>query len=65
MLSKKEVDYSPGMGRRRCKNCAHYEPPNACELVSGVIDPAYWCEKFKMAGRGKDWLSAQQRVNYV
>jgi hypothetical protein len=51
------------MGRTRCKNCAHFKAPDSCALVQGKIDPAFWCEKFKMAGKGKvAWMSAQQAI---
>lgn len=54
-VTKASVNYSRGMGNTRCRNCVHFEKPNACELVSsdgpptpGRIDPEYWCERFKM-----------------
>lgn len=45
-LSKDSVDYSEGMGETRCRNCAHFIPPAACEIVRGPIDPEFWCERF-------------------
>ncbi len=51
-LTKAEVDYSPGMGETRCRNCEHFLPPNSCEVVAGSIDPAYWCRRFLPWGRG-------------
>lgn len=53
-LSKQEVDYSIGKGESRCKNCAHFEAPNACELVAGVIDPDYWCKRFSLKAAQDD-----------
>lgn len=47
-LSKEEVDYSEGKANDRCKNCVHFQSPDACELVEGDIDPNYWCKKFEM-----------------
>ena len=46
-LTKAEVNYSPGKPAEHCGNCTHYEPPNACSLVRGDIDPGYWCEKWE------------------
>jgi hypothetical protein len=48
-VSKPSVNYSPGMGATRCKNCAHFEAPNRCEIVMGLIDPDYWCRRFERA----------------
>jgi hypothetical protein len=47
-VSKKAVDYSPGMGVTRCKNCVFFRG-GLCERVRGVIDPEYWCRLFKAA----------------
>lgn len=49
--AKKAVDYSPGMGRTRCKYCVHYRA-GLCERVRGVIDPDYWCRLFRAKGAG-------------
>lgn len=46
-LSKESVDYSPGKGGSRCRNCQHYQGDGACEIVAGEIDPDYWCERFE------------------
>lgn len=45
-LSKEEVDYSPGMGQRRCYLCEHFIPRDSCEIVEGRIKQDYWCRKF-------------------
>jgi len=29
--------------QKRCENCLHFQPPNACAIVSGEIAPAGWC----------------------
>lgn len=26
-----------------CSTCLNFEPPNACKIVSGTIDPNGWC----------------------
>lgn len=48
-LSKASVDYSPGKGDTRCRNCAHFDGDDACALVAGEIDPDYWCKRFANA----------------
>ncbi len=30
-LSKESVDYSPGKGESRCRNCQHYQGDGVCE----------------------------------
>jgi hypothetical protein len=45
--SKKSVDYSRGMGSKRCRNCVHYLGKGVCERVEGLIDPEFWCELFR------------------
>lgn len=45
-VTKASVDYSPGMGKTRCRNCAHYQG-GSCEIVRGDIDPDYWCQEFE------------------
>lgn len=47
-LPKSEVDYSPAKddSDERCALCAHFQLPDACELVSGEINPEYWCKRF-------------------
>lgn len=51
-MAKSEVDYSPGMRESRCRNCQHFLPPSACEIVAGRIDPDYWCRRFVSWGQG-------------
>jgi len=46
-LAKDEVQYSPGKGRDRCFFCTHFEKPNHCELVAGLIREDYWCNRFE------------------
>jgi High potential iron-sulfur protein len=28
---------------QRCDGCLHWQPPNACAIVSGTIAPQGWC----------------------
>lgn len=43
---KSEVDYSKGLPHAHCGLCRHFEPPHACELVKGTIEPQMWCKLF-------------------
>ncbi len=46
-LSKAEVQYEhPAAKSDHCGICRHYEPPTACEVVSGLIRPEDWCDHF-------------------
>lgn len=31
---------------QRCDACTHWQPPNACAIVEGEINPAGWCGAF-------------------
>src|SRR5215469_11426343 len=55
-LEQESVQYSPGKGNTRCKNCRHVELPE-CELVKGPIDPDYWCVEFAVAKEGEDRMA--------
>lgn len=48
-LSKASVHYSKGMPQAHCGICAHFERPDACELVEGPIDAGMWCTRFSRA----------------
>jgi hypothetical protein len=43
-LPKETVKYQfePKNGQQ-CSKCTHFEPPNACKLVQGEINPKGWC----------------------
>lgn len=42
--SKSSVDYSPaGEDGDRCDRCLHWQAPDGCEVVAGVIKPGDWC----------------------
>lgn len=30
-------------GDQQCDNCLHWEPPDACKVVEGKINPKGWC----------------------
>lgn len=60
---KSEVDYSQGMLHSHCGPtfhddryyCRHFQPRSgrdgACELVSGDIDPQFWCELYQRVAK--------------
>ena len=33
-------------GDQKCSICAHFLPPNACQIVAGDISPNGWCGVF-------------------
>ena len=33
-------------GEQRCDGCSSFQPPNACKLVDGEINPQGWCSLF-------------------
>jgi hypothetical protein len=33
-------------GNQKCSLCAHFLPPNACQIVAGDISPNGWCGVF-------------------
>lgn len=33
-------------GDQKCSICAHFVPPNACQIVAGDISPNGWCGVF-------------------
>jgi hypothetical protein len=46
-LSKDDVGYErPARGMDRCERCTHFEKPDQCELVRGIISPKAWCDRF-------------------
>lgn len=46
-VSKRTAGYQHGMKNAHCSLCAHFEPPDACEYVSGAINPQAWCKFFE------------------
>lgn len=45
--SKDEVDYGKGHRGSKCGLCRHFETPNRCELVAGLIGRGMWCKLFE------------------
>lgn len=46
-VSKSKVKYSGGTKKEHCSVCMHFDPPDACEYVSGTINPQAWCILFE------------------
>lgn len=47
-VSKASVDYSLGHPRGdRCGVCKHFQKPNKCEIVAGLVKSNMWCKRFK------------------
>lgn len=43
-LAPEMVMYQPTpKDGQKCIDCLHFEPPRACAIVSGDIDPEGWC----------------------
>lgn len=52
--TKKDAGYSEGKPNAHCGICRHFEPPRACEIVMGRIDPKMWCKYFEKAASAKE-----------
>ena len=50
-LAKAMIQYqdTPKDGQR-CDACTHWQPPNACAIVEGDINPAGWCGAYAPKG---------------
>jgi len=44
----------PEDGPFECQHCAHFKSPNACDKVSGVIDPQGCCNYYLSVETGSD-----------
>ncbi|HVE03501.1 MAG TPA: twin-arginine translocation signal domain-containing protein [Rhizomicrobium sp.] len=43
-MTQKAAGYQPTpKDGKRCDGCSLFQPPSACKLVAGPIDPAGWC----------------------
>src|SRR5262249_15769891 len=46
-ISQKAVAYQDHPeGDKRCEKCAQFQPPNACKMVDGAINPQGYCRIF-------------------
>jgi hypothetical protein len=49
-LSPRDIGYQDTpKGRQRCDLCVNWQPPNACKMVAGSINPSGWCGLFAPA----------------
>jgi hypothetical protein len=49
MLSKKEVSFEhPARGMNDCDECKHYAGAGKCHIVSGLVLPEDWCNRFEI-----------------
>jgi len=39
-------------GTQHCAICRHFQPPHACEIVTGRISPHGWCRYFSAGAKG-------------
>jgi hypothetical protein len=37
-------------GPQRCELCKKFQPPSACNLVTGAVSPTGWCHFFSVTG---------------
>jgi len=43
-VSKAQAKYQDHQNSpQRCEICVNFQPPTACKIVSGTIDPNGWC----------------------
>jgi hypothetical protein len=46
-VSQKSVSYqTQPKDTQRCDGCNNFQPPNACKMVEGEINPQGWCSLF-------------------
>ena len=46
-LAQKAVQYQDTpKDNQKCSICVNFEPPNACKIVAGTINPNGWCIAF-------------------
>jgi len=46
-IAQKVVQYQETpKGDQKCSICVNFEPPNACKIVEGTINPNGWCIAF-------------------
>ncbi len=45
-------------GGQRSGNCAHFQPPAACKVVAGKINPQGWCRIYFAKGWARRRIAA-------
>ena len=69
-ISKLEANYTDNaVGQNKCKICSHFNMPDRCELVEGIISPEGWCKFFKQSKVQEKWgtptkVSPSERGKY-
>jgi len=49
-MTKQEAEYQDSpKDIRMCATCTLFEPPHACKVVDGEINPNGWCKAFALA----------------
>ena len=65
MLSKSQVQYEhPAAKSDHCGICKHFRKPHACEIVSGLIQPEDWCDRF-MPAESQDQATAMRIAEHA
>lgn len=55
-ISKLEANYTDvASGQEKCKFCKHFDPPNSCNIVEGLINPDGWCKYFEHGNLDEKW----------
>lgn len=69
-ISKLEANYTDHtIGDDKCKYCEHFEAPDRCHIVDGLINPNGWCTHFERAPISEKWgkpttVSPSERGKY-
>ncbi|MDE2112288.1 MAG: high potential iron sulfur protein [Alphaproteobacteria bacterium] len=46
-MSQKVAQYQDHpKDKHHCSICAHFKPPNSCNIVAGVVSPNGWCRLY-------------------
>lgn len=47
-LAKSSVGFEhPAKGPNHCGQCKHFEAPDSCRIVAGMIEGPDWCKRFR------------------
>jgi hypothetical protein len=50
-LTKIEVGFEhPAKGKQHCRECVHWQSPNRCKIVEGIVKGVDWCKRFEAKG---------------
>lgn len=56
-VDKAQVNYQPGMEGKTCASCLHFQKPDKCEIVAGLISPEASCDLYQTAENVEDAMS--------